>query len=99
MPRGAASPGSEVYEPLTPKNDESPSLCGIGIGGPCATAVGETEAEDMDDGTRKKTTLQVSQESTSPPSSFTQKNAFIKQTQFLIIFDNRYDSYITLSLL
>ncbi|XP_016954344.1 homeotic protein bicoid isoform X2 [Drosophila biarmipes] len=59
MARGAASPGSEVYEPLTPKNDESPSLCGIGIGGPCATAVGETEADDMDDGTRKKTTLQI----------------------------------------
>ncbi|XP_017042700.1 homeotic protein bicoid [Drosophila ficusphila] len=60
--RGAASPGSEVYEPLTPKNDESPSLCGIGIGlgGPCATAVGETEAaDDMDDGTSKKTTLQI----------------------------------------
>ncbi|XP_017084213.2 homeotic protein bicoid isoform X2 [Drosophila eugracilis] len=60
VPRGAASPGSEVYEPLTPKNDESPSLCGIGIGGPCATAVGETEAaDDMDDGTIKKTTLQI----------------------------------------
>ncbi|XP_016985630.1 homeotic protein bicoid isoform X3 [Drosophila rhopaloa] len=58
--RGAASPGSEVYEPLTPKNDESPSLCGIGLGGPCATAVGETEAaDDMDDGTSKKTTLQI----------------------------------------
>ncbi|XP_039492945.1 homeotic protein bicoid isoform X3 [Drosophila santomea] len=58
--RGASSPGSEVYEPLTPKNDESPSLCGIGIGGPCAIAVGETEAaDDMDDGTSKKTTLQI----------------------------------------
>jgi len=64
--RGAASPGSEVYEPLTPKNDESPSLCGIGIGGPCAIAVGETEAaDDMDDGTSKKTTLQVRHESTT----------------------------------
>lgn len=28
----ALSPGSEVYEPLTPKNDESPSLCGGGNG-------------------------------------------------------------------
>ncbi|XP_026847888.1 homeotic protein bicoid isoform X1 [Drosophila persimilis] len=55
----ALSPGSEVYEPLTPKNDESPSLCGIG--GPCATAVGDTDiADDMDDGTtnKKTTTLQ-----------------------------------------
>jgi len=70
----ALSPGSEVYEPLTPKNDESPSLCGGGPGGgvpatgsgsgggPCATAVGADDVtDDMDDGSTKKTTkLQVS---------------------------------------
>lgn len=69
----ALSPGSEVYEPLTPKNDESPSLCGGGagggvgssdggIGGSCATAVGADDVtDDMDDGSTKKTTkLQVS---------------------------------------
>ncbi|EDW81790.2 uncharacterized protein Dwil_GK10828 [Drosophila willistoni] len=66
----ALSPGSEVYEPLTPKNDESPSLCGIGvgsiggIGGPSATAVvvsGDNVADvndTIDNGSTKKTTLQ-----------------------------------------
>ncbi|KAL7730787.1 hypothetical protein ACLKA6_003556 [Drosophila palustris] len=38
----ALSPGSEVYEPLTPKNDESPSLCGGGPSGGVGVSVGGT---------------------------------------------------------
>lgn len=65
----AMSPGSEVYEPLTPKNDESHSLCGVGpagggvsVGGPSAIPVGAADVnDDMDNGPNKKTTtLQVS---------------------------------------
>lgn len=51
QPSSAMSPNSEVYEPLTPKNDENSSLCN-GVGG------GNIDAsEDLNE---TKTKLRVS---------------------------------------